>query len=86
MSSEFAFEVGALMSFHGHECVYRGLAVNGRCQISDDKGWILEIPDENGFPEWPTAVQVLELMADRRLLLRADPLAEARDLPARGLA
>lgn len=76
MSSEFAFEVGALMSFHGHECVYRGLAVNGRCQISDDKGWILEIPDENGFPEWPTAVQVLELMADRRLVLRAAPLSD----------
>lgn len=76
MSKEFAFDVGALMSFHGHECVYRGLAVNGRCQISDDDGWILEIPDENGLPEWPTPVEVLNLMADRRLLLRAEPLAD----------
>ncbi len=64
------------MSFHGHECVYRGVAVNGRCQISDDKGWILEIPDEDGFPVWPTPQQVLSLMADGRLYLRADPLAD----------
>jgi hypothetical protein len=76
MSGEFAFDVGALMSFHGQECVYRGLAVNGRCQITDDKGWILEIPDEYGFPEWPTPEDVLNLMADRRLMLRAEPLAD----------
>lgn len=83
MSKEFAFEIGTLMSFHGHECSYRGLAVNGGCQISDDKGWILEIPDENGFPKWPTPLEVLNLMADKRLLLRADPLPTATRRRAR---
>lgn len=76
MSKEFAFGVGALMSWHGHDCVYRGLAVNGRCQIADDKGWVLEIPDEHGFPIWPTPIDVLNLMADKRLLLRSNPLAD----------
>jgi putative transposase len=76
MSKEFAFDVGTLMSYHGHECVYRGLAVNGRCQISDGENWILEIPDENGFPVWPTVMDVLNLMADGHLFLRADPLAD----------
>lgn len=50
MSDEFAFGVGSPMSYHGHECTYRGVAANGRCQIADDKGWILEVPDEDGFP------------------------------------
>ena len=76
MSCELSFAVGTKMSFHGHECIYRGLAVNGRCQISDDSGWILEIPDENGFPIWPTPEETLNLMADGRLVLRAEPLSD----------
>lgn len=71
------------MSYHGHECVYRGVAVNGRCQIADDKGWILEIPDEYGFPQWPSPQEVLGLMADGHLYLRADPLADATRRRAR---
>ena len=83
MSSDFAFGVGSLMSYHGHECVYRGVAVNGRCQITDDKGWILKIPDEYGFPQWPSPQEVLGLMADGHLYLRTDPLADATRRRAR---
>lgn len=83
MSTEFAFGIGSLMCFHGRECVYRGVAVDGRCQITDDKGWILDIPDEYGFPQWPTPQEVLGLMADGRLYLRADPLADATRRRAR---
>lgn len=36
---------------------------------------MLEVTDEeSGFPVWPTPAQVLDLMADERLILRADPL------------
>lgn len=83
MSCELPFAVGSKMSFNGRECNYRGLAVNGRCQISDDSGWILEIPDENGFPIWPSPEETLNLMADRRLVLRADPLSDPTRCRAR---
>lgn len=49
--------------------------MNGRCQFTDGAGWMLEVDDpETGMPVWPFPDQVHDLMADMRLVLRADPL------------
>jgi hypothetical protein len=69
------FRKGAHFAYHGHPCVYSGVAANGRCQFSDGEGWMLEVPDqETGLPVWPYPAQVRDLMAEQRLILRADPL------------
>lgn len=68
------FRKGAHFAFHGHDCVFQGLAANGRCQFADGAGWMLEVPDENGFPVWPFPQDVNDLMSDGFLVLRADPL------------
>jgi hypothetical protein len=69
------FRKGAHFAFHGHPCVFQGIAVNGRCQFADGEGWMLEVADEEtGLPVWPLPDKVRELMADQHLILRADPL------------
>lgn len=69
------FGRGSHFSYHGHPCVYHGVAANGRCQFTDGAGWMLEVSDpETGLPVWPFPDRVRELMADQYLILRADPL------------
>lgn len=69
------FRKGSHFAFHGHPCVFLGLAANGRCQFADGEGWFLEVDDEEtGIPVWPFPDRVLDLIADMRLILRADPL------------
>ena len=75
MDRPLPFRKGAHLAYHGHPCVYLGLAANGRCQFGDGEGWFLEIEDpETGLPVWPLPQDVRRLMADMRLILRADPL------------
>ncbi len=69
------FSKGSHLSYHGHPCVFYGIAANGRCQFADGEGWMLEVTDEEtGLPVWPFPDRVRDLMADQRLILRADPL------------
>ena len=75
MQRPLPFRKGSHFAYHGHACVYLGLAANGRCQFGDGEGWFLEIQDaETGIPVWPFADDVRRLMSDMRLILRADPL------------
>lgn len=71
------FRKGSHFAFHGHGCVFQGLAANGRCQFSDGEGWMLEVDDkETGLPVWPFSDRVKDLMADQYLILRAPPLED----------
>ena len=70
--------LGALFVADGRECVYRGPALNGRHMVGDGAGWMFELPDPStGVPMWPTTAQFLECMANRRLVLRSNPLQSA---------
>jgi putative transposase len=63
--------------FNGRRCVYVGRGPANRQMFTDGAGWYLEIPDpETGFPRMPTTDEVVILMADKALILRADPLAD----------
>lgn len=72
------FGKGAHFTYHGHACVFLGMAPNGRCMFGSGDGWFLEIEDpETGLPVWPYLEDVRRLMSlssGMRLVLRADPL------------
>ena len=79
------FRKGAHLAYHGHPCVYSGIAANGLCMFSNGDGWMLEVTDpESGLPRWPTPDEVRDLMADMFLILRADPLDDPVRQRARG--
>lgn len=55
---------------------FMGVSPNGRCMFTDGANAMLEVPDSDGMPVWPTQLQARDLMAQGKLILRSNPLID----------
>jgi hypothetical protein len=62
---------------HGVTYTFMGISPNGRAMFTDGAGAMLEVADpDTGMPVWPTEAQARDLMAERKLILRSNPLVD----------